>query len=369
MKHTFYSFILGLLVFTSCTQQTNKKIASKYQLHFLDEYLLEDSLFVQNTPVGGLSGIDFFENSYYLVVDDASSPRFLKANITIDENIITDIHFTDVVFLNDSISNFYKENILDLEGVFVDEKNKETYFISEGSINNNKSPSVFKTDTLGNFKTSFEVPPMFYANSVSKPKHNAVFEGATKSIDGRGFWVAMEGPLESDGEHPTFEKTSSPIRVTYFDYKKQKATKQFGYQLENITNPAKGTVNVNGVTAILEYAKNQFFVIERTYQSGYGMDGNIIRIFDVTIDDATTNILDIQSLKATKFIAVKKELLLDLTTIKDKLKFKVVDNIEGITLGPKLANGNQSLILVADNNFQQYGKQLNQFILLEIKTK
>ena len=46
---------------------------------------------------------------------------------------------------------------------------------------------------------------------------------------------------------------------------------------------------------------------------------------------------------------------------------EIVDNIEGITFGPKLPNGNQSLLLVTDDNFQIYGKQLNQFILLEIQ--
>jgi hypothetical protein len=28
-----------------------------------------------------------------------------------------------------------------------------------------------------------------------------------------------------------------------------------------------------------------------------------------------------------------------------------IDNVEGITFGPKLANGNQSLVLVTDNFF------------------
>ena len=71
---------------------------------------------------------------------------------------------------------------------------------------------------------------------------------------------------------------------------------------------------------ILEYAENQFFVVERTYQSGYGMDGNIIRIFDVIIDDTATNILDKQSLRMSEYTTVKKELLLDFTTIKKQLK-------------------------------------------------
>jgi hypothetical protein len=53
--------------------------------------------------------------------------------------------------------------------------------------------------------------------------------------------------------------------------------------------------------------------------------------------------------------------------IKNQLTAGIIDNIEGITFGPKLANGNQSLLLISDDNFQLYGKQLNQLILLEIK--
>ena len=54
-------------------------------------------------------------------------------------------------------------------------------------------------------------------------------------------------------------------------------------------------------------------------------------------------------------------------TVKNKLKEGIIDNIEGITLGPILENGNQSIILISDDNFQLFGKQLNQFLLLEIK--
>ena len=67
------------------------------------------------------------------------------------------------------------------------------------------------------------------------------------------------------------------------------------------------------------------------------------------------------------FIPLKKKLLIDFDSFKTNLTDKIIDNIEGITFGPKLANGNKSLILISDDNFQIYGKQLNQFILLEIK--
>lgn len=41
-----------------------------------------------------------------------------------------------------------------------------------------------------------------------------------------------------------------------------------------------------------------------------------------------------------------------------------IDNVEGITFGPKLANGNQSIIFVSDNNFSD--KQKTQVLVFEL---
>lgn len=336
------------------------------ELKFLDEYVLADSISFNNTIVGGLSGIDYANGFYYLVVDDTKNPRFIKSKITIKNDKIIAVNFKNIVSLNDTVNTFYKENALDLESVFVDEQTQEIYFVSEGSIKKKLFPTVFKTDSLGGFVDSFQLPKDLL--NLENIKHNAAFEASSKSIDKKGFWAAMEAPLQLDGDEPIFKKTSSPIRITYFNKDSKNATKQFAYQLENITKPAKGNINLNGVTAILEYTKNHFFVIERTYQNGYGSYGNIVRIFEATINENTTNIIDFTSLKASKFIPLKKRLLFNFEMVKNKLTEGIVDNIEGITFGPKLANGNQSLMLVSDDNFQMYGKQLNQFILLEITT-
>ena len=117
---------------------------------------------------------------------------------------------------------------------------------------------------------------------------------------------------------------------------------------------------------MLEYKTNQFLIVERAYQSGYGIHGNSVKIYGVILDSRTINTLDIQSLKDKKELVVKKNLLFDFNSVRGELTQNVIDNIEGITLGPTLSNGNQSLILVSDDNFQKFGKQLNQFILLEI---
>ena len=357
MKKVIFGILFTSLFF-SCkkTKQT--------ELNFLDQFVLADSISFQNSIIGGLSGVDYVNNTYFFVVDDAKNPRFLKAKINIKENKIKNVDFKTVVLLNDTTTSYYRENALDLESIFVDEETQEVNFVGEGSIKNDKSPTIFKTDLKGKFIEAYKLPKSLSDNKVIK--HNGVFEGSSKSIDKKGFWVAMEAPLTVDGEEPTFTKTSSPVRITYFDKTSKKATKQFAYQLEHITKPSKGNINLNGVTSILEYKENHFFIIERTYQSGYGSYGNIVRIFDAVIDDETTNVLDIDSLKETAFTPLKKRLLLNFEDVKEDLTDGIIDNIEGITFGPKLANGNQSLLLVADDNFQVYGKQLNQFILLEI---
>ncbi|MDG2356837.1 MAG: esterase-like activity of phytase family protein [Polaribacter sp.] len=337
------------------------------ELHFLDEYVVEDSLLVKTTLVGGLSGIDYEDGNYFFVVDDPKKPRFLKAKIVLQKNKIISVDYENMTILNDSTSSYYKENVLDLESIFIDKETKEINFVSEGSINSGKSPSIFSTDKNGKLIHVYELPKSLKNNQTFK--HNAVFEGSSKSTDHRGFWVSVEGPLKIDGEDPRFIKTSSPIRITYFNKTTKKAIKQFAYQLEHIIRPSKGDVNLNGVTALVEYKENHFLIVERTYQSGYGSYGNIVKIFEASIDKTTTNILEIDSLRKTKYIPLRKRLLFNFDTIKNKLTNGIIDNIEGITLGPILANGNQSVLLVSDNNFQTYGRQLNQFILLEISTK
>lgn len=362
MKNILY-FLLAFLTFYSCTKKR------EVSLVFLDEYVVKDSLVLNNSFIGGLSGIDYSDGFFYFVVDDSRNPRFIKAKIDIKQNKIKSVDFNNVVCLKDSTSDFYNENFLDLESIFIDNETKEVNFVSEGSILKGKSPSVFTTDSLGNFMHSYIIPDYFIPNAIVKLKHNGAFEGSSKGVNGKGFWVAMESPLIVDGDEPTFKKTSSPIRITYFDQKSKKATKQFAYQLEHITKPSKGDINLNGLTSILEYKENHFFIIERTYQSGYGALGNIIRIFDASVDETTTNTLDIQSLKETDFIPLKKRLVFNFEDVRSELTEGIVDNIEGITFGPKLENGNQSLVLVSDDNFQLYGKQLNQFVLLEIENK
>lgn len=358
MKQIYFLFLA--LIFIGCSSLPKEKI----ELHFLDEFTFPINKTINDTKIGGLSGIDYKNGVYYLVVDDSKIPRYLKAEINIQNDIISEINFKDVVVFKNDV--YYKNNFLDLESIIAD-SNDQIIMVSEGSIKEGKDPLLFSTKENGEFIKDFQLPNKFLATSNPKPIHNKTLEGLSHSSDNKGYWTAFELPLPQDGEEPSYQKANSPVRFTYFDKKNGNPIKEFAYQLSPITKPNKGDFNINGVTDILEFKPHHFFVIERTYQSDYGAYGNTVNIYLAYADESTTNLLNINSLKNTDYIPLKKELLFEFDTIKNQLTEGIIDNIEGITFGPILSNGNQSLILVSDDNFQLYGKQLNQFILLEIK--
>ncbi len=227
--------LLFLIAFISCEKEI-------INLRFVNEYIIKDSLFFNESIIGGISGIDYNNENYYMVVDDAKMPRVLVGDIIVKNDSIKSVKFQKVIRLNDTLCDFYNNNALDLESVFVN--NETINLVSEGSIRKGKNPTVFKTNAKGKFIKEIEIPSCFKAKSIAKPKHNGAFESSSKSFDEKGFWVAMEAPLEVDGEEPTFHKTISPIRITYFDNKTDKATKQFAYQLEKIDKPSKGKINL-----------------------------------------------------------------------------------------------------------------------------
>jgi len=64
--------------------------------------------------------------------------------------------------------------------------------------------------------------------------------------------------------------------------------------------------------------------------------------------------------KQNLIVPVRKKLLLDLSDLGIKL-----DNLEGMTLGSRLKDGSQALILVSDNNFKE--EQVTQFLIFRLE--
>ena len=360
--------LLLLLVILSASCGTIKPIDSQHiELNFMDDFILPENLEIGGTKVGGLSGIEYYDGTYYLVCDHPGNPRFYKASIEINQKKIDTALISEVIEL-DRTSGFFKNNTLDLEAIRYNVEENNFTLSSEGSINNGKDPSIFNVTPNGEFISNYSLPDYFLASGKQKPRNNGVFEGLAESFDKSGYWVGMELPLEQDGSKPKLFPTKSPVRITHFNKENGKPSRQFVMQLENITKIPWMYFAVNGLTEILEYAPNRFLVLERAFSAGHGTNGNTVRIFDIDARNAS-NTLNFDKLRKNDYTAATKKLVFDFKSVQKQLKENIIDNLEGMTFGPDLPNGNKTLLLISDNNFSSLGRQINQIILMEVAIK
>ncbi|APG59975.1 esterase-like activity of phytase family protein [Christiangramia salexigens] len=357
--------VISSLLLLGCAM-TNRLSNENIEIDFLDEHILPADLIYENTKVGGLSGIDYYNGSYYLVSDQASNPRIYIANIDIKNKKFESIELEKLITI-EKTGQFF-EAYLDLEAVRYDSDSKEIVIASEGMIDQSKDPGIYRLNEQGELKNKFKLPSYFSSTGNKKPRNNGVFEGLTESFDKKAYWTATELPLEHEGPKPKIYPTKSHIRITKFDKKTGDPVHQFVYKLDGISKLPINYFAVNGVTEILEYKQDRFLILERAYSAGYGSHGNTVKIFEVDASKAT-NTLNFENLKNENYLKAEKKLIFNFKSVRDKLTDGIIDNIEGMTFGPELENGKRSLILVSDNNFNSFSKQLNQFILLEIDFK
>ena len=177
--------------------------------------------------------------------------------------------------------------------------------------------------------------------------------------DFTSLYTTLEEPLFEDGVRADVTRTDSWVRIFQFDLAGKKNRAQYAYALEPIAYPAVpvNEFKVNGVSEILSVGKNQLLTIERSYSTG--RLPCTIKIFLADFAQAD-NVKEVHSLKEhPPAHPVKKQLLLNM----DDLGI-YIDNVEGVTFGPKLANGHSTLIFITDDNFQQLQK--TQLLLFEI---
>jgi 3-phytase len=138
---------------------------------------------------------------------------------------------------------------------------------------------------------------------------------------------------------------------------------EFVYEVEAVSEqpvPADGFAT-NGLVDLLAIDNNgTLLALERSFSVGVG---NTVKLYEIRTQGA----LDVSSLDSLAENgeafeidpAVSKREIFDFSSLGIPL-----DNLEGIELGPQLADGRQSLIVVSDNNFSS--TQSSQFIALAL---
>ncbi|ASN05395.1 esterase-like activity of phytase family protein [Virgibacillus necropolis] len=377
-----YASVPELKTEISKDEFNEKKHWKKDDAHSVDGLRLIGSETVPNdltykgTSVGGLSGLSYNPkgNKWILISDDRSAidpARFYTAKLNYNHRDFQSVHVIGVTPLKQADGTFFPDsnnynseknsNVPDFESIRFDPVNKTIWYTSEGDRSLGLNPLILQAQLDGSYLSRLPLTDTAKMDDQSNKgfRNNLALEGTTFSADGLTLWTAMEGPLIQDDQVPTLE-TGSLSRITQYN-RNGNVLNEFAYTIDPIpAEPGEGMAADNGVSEILSINDNRFLVLERSaVQADDGSYSNYIRIYKIDVRGAT-DISEIESLKSKDITPVKKELVLNLNSLGlDKL-----DNIEGMSWGKELPNGNDSLVLVSDNNFND--SQVTQFIAFEV---
>ncbi len=322
-----------------------------------------------DTVIGGLSAIsyDAGRDCYYVISDDRSTinpVRFYTVRLQLSDNGIDDVTVAGTRMLLDEGGRPFRPRSLrptrvippDPEGIAFDPARQRLYWSSEGErITDIPDGPVLADPWIriaaldGRYLGRFDMPAdLAMSAQRTGPRRNTALEGLTLAPSGRLLFAGMEGPGYHDGALPDREH-GALTRITAFDVDAGTPVAQYAYPLEPATEPAE----TNGLTDLVALSDTEFLVVERAFSAH-----PTARLFRAGIDGAS-DVLALPALGAATVVPMSKTLVADLAATPG---LAPLDNIEGITLGPRLPDGRRSVLLVSDDNFAP--GQVTQFVLL-----
>jgi hypothetical protein len=383
MKFLLKSCVSIALIFILTACGTIRRVTAEERmfldlsLQFLGEYQLPKQTF-QNTPVGGLSSItyDRTSNRFY-AVSDHSSPDAPAQFYTLKLDLNTSqpskmsadkIAIEKVTFLKNEQGETFSSETLDLEGVALSPRG--TLFISsEGAIGQQTAPFIGEFDLkTGQLQQNLRIPQRYLFDTSKSPdaaprgiQENLGFESLTlgqSSVmrdDPFRLFTATESALLQDSPPKTPEE-GAKIRLMH-------------YVINPIGEPVLVSENLYLLDAapsdVLESGLCELTALERegyllSLERTLGLSGFGAKIYQVVSSNATdtSRILSFPG-SLGKVIPLRKKLVLDLSELGIDL-----DNLEGMTLGPKLPDGSQTLVLISDDNFKN--EQVTQLLLFRL---
>jgi hypothetical protein len=323
------------------------------ELQFRGQAIVPTGTTFAGTTVGGLSSItyDARRGVYYALSDDPSQfqpARFYTVALDLSDGRLAggDVAFQGVTTLLAPGGAPYAPFSLDPEGLALT-KDRELILTSEGFANSLIDPFVRRYSLGGAFLGSLPVPVDFLpdAGGTRGVRQNLAFESAGVPPNGRFLFTATENALVQDGPAATIAN-GSPSRILRYNLQTGRLDRQWIYETDPVAErpvPANA-FSVNGLVELLPLNNEHLLAMERSFSVGAPGTGNKIKIYDVSL---------------TGHGPARKTLLLNL----DELGIPL-DNVEGMTFGPRLPDGRRSVVLVSDNNFA--ASQFTQFLLFAL---
>lgn len=284
--------------------------------------------FPKTVPAGNYSGITWLGGDRYAVANDKSLTAGFHL-MTIRTDADGDIREVRA----DSFMTNHQPN-RDEEGIcYVPQTN--TVFVS-GEADGQIVEYTLDGQLTGR---QLNIPAVF---GVSYG--NRGFEALTYNAQTHRFWVTTENTLKTDGEKPNIKrKIPNVLRFQSFNDDLQPA-EQYWYVSDSSSvmgAEGKATLGVSGLAALDD---GQLIVLEREVYQTPNNIGSYVHVKLYKVNPALQQPGDL----------LQKQLLTEFRT-NINLTARSFANYEGLFVGPRLSDGRQVLLLVADSQNQYKG--------------
>jgi hypothetical protein len=345
-------------------------------VEFLGEAVVPTGTVFDGTEIGGLSSItyDAARGVYYTLSDDQGNRptgdpvRYYTVALDLSDGALDDgdLEFVDVTQLFENKKTPFAPGGLDPEGFTLARKGF-LFMSSEGNIFADPiiDPFIRRYNHEGRVTADLPIPGQYIPNGVDHGvRFNLAFESLNLTPDGHSLVTAGEGALFQDGPASSFEN-GSLARVLTYDVPTRSPVAEYVYELAPWAEPST-IFGVNGIVEVLPIDDaGTTLVMERSFSVGGvlgGGTGNVVVINEISTAGAT-DVLDVDALYDGGSPIALTPVSQDEVFAFDDLGIPI-DNIEGMTFGPVLPDGRQSLVIVSDNNFS--AGQFTQFMVLAL---
>lgn len=378
------SFLGGLVLIDQPAIASDRTFLD-VSLNFINEYRLPKQKF-EDMSVGGLSGLtyDRTDNIFYAIADDSSEfapAKFyalkMKFNPQKDQPKLENVEIIGANILKNKEGIAYSQSEVNAAGIALT-GDRSVLVSSEGLASKGISPFIDEFDLVsGRWLRSLPIPSRYLQKTEEKKPQNSKTELTIQEPQGMQDNLGFEALTiirDSVGDpYRVFTITENALtQDTQADIQQPSESRFLHYLVSNIVptpiivaehrypveaiTPPITKIGVNALVAIDR--GGHFLALERSY----GKLGYNAKIWQIATGSAT----DTSAIKSFRVSpdarSIRKKLVLDLATLGMKL-----DNLKAMVIGPRLADGSQSLILVSDDNLTD--NQFSQFLLFRLNRK
>jgi 3-phytase len=376
----FHLVCIALLAIGLSFVSASSSLAQEPLLRFLGELdIASRSVQFEGAPIGGLSGLtyDAKRDVYYIICDDRGEfapARFYTAKIDIGTDGIHGVRFIGMTLLDSDMDKPgvqpYQMNESDTEEIVL--LPDDTLLVSSERDRANL-PWIRRFALDGTMLGELPLPNVFVPASSpgadGRPvqtrgvRSNLAFEAVAYAPNERAIYALNEEALAQDGPITTLS-AGTLDRLLRYSVSGEPITpgRQVVYRTDKFfaTPVPAGQFADNGISAMVWIRgllpEFDFLFMEKAFVTGVGNNVNLWGIRVSGADDVSD-----QAALPRPFDGR----LVDRTFLVNMASVGVTpDNLEGMTLGPRLADGRTALLIISDDNFST--TQKNQFLLFEV---